>query len=79
MPEPYRYPTHHRPTVLFHGPWPRVEVGFPNEEPETEDDRVLQFLFTEEGVIVDAYVSEENIATFALTYEETYDRLLGGA
>lgn len=56
-----------------------VEVGFPNEEPETEDDRWLKVKFTSEGIIIDAYVSEDQLVeSKGMTYEEWFDSIAGG-
>lgn len=81
-PAPWRYDdTYHDPKVQGPGGLDftkplRVEVGFPNEDPDTEDDRVLIFTFTEEGVIIDGLVGEQPTCTSSETYEELYDRLL---
>lgn len=76
-PEPWRYPgEHHFPLVVGHDPL-RIQVGFPNEDPDTEDDRSLLFTFTHEGVIIDGFVSDgQPTCTSSETYEELYDRLL---
>jgi len=78
-PEPYRSPHGwHQPTITggiggASGPID-VEVSFPNEDPDTEDDLTLNFAFTEEGIIVDLYVSDgEPVASFGRTYEEFAD------
>lgn len=80
-PAPWRYDgTYHEPLIIAgiaHSDKPvRIEVGFPNEDPDTEDDRVLIFTFTEEGLIIDGMVGEQPTCTSSETYEELYDRLL---
>ena len=79
--QPWRYPSHYWvPGITAHaGGELTVEVGFPNEEPDTEDDRRLEVLFTSEGIIIDAYVSEDQLVeSKGMTYEEWFDSLTGG-
>jgi len=77
-PEPYRSPLDwYKPTIIgtprdfSEGRAAAVQVSFPNEDPDTEDDLTLNFAFTEEGIIIDLFVSDgEPVATFGQTYEE---------
>ena len=41
--------------------------------------RTLNFTFTYEGVIVDGYVGDSEVDTFARTYHEFYDEFILGA
>lgn len=63
-------------TVLARGtsrenPEPRVEVYIP----DLEAPLTMTFIFTEEGVIVDAE-GEDGIRTFSNTYDEFYEMML---
>jgi hypothetical protein len=77
-PEPWRYPgSYYTPRVCNRDPL-NIEVGFPNEDPETEDDLSLVFAFTHEGVIIDAYVSDGVLTgTIGMTYDEWYESIVG--
>ena len=71
-PEPYRSPLGWNcPTVIGPNRPVEVQVSFPNEDPDTEDDLTLNFVFTDEGIVIDLFVSEDQpVASFCQTYEE---------
>lgn len=79
-PVPWRYDgDYYIPVVTSQGSSMTVEVGFPNEEPDTEDDRWLEVKFTSEGIIIDAYVSEDQLVdSRGMTYKEWFDSFTGG-
>lgn len=77
---PWRYVgDYYFPVATSQGSSITVEVGFPNEEPDTEDDRWLEVKFTSEGIVIDAYVSEDQLVeSKGMTYEEWFDSITGG-
>jgi hypothetical protein len=82
-PEPYRNGLPYFTPIVtqiptIESPVVEVVVSIPNEDPETQDDLMLSFQFTGEGLIVDAVVSDGDVVdTVGRTYEEWFDVIVG--